>query len=81
MKDRVLTLREITIEISETLKKEEVFKMSGDKIQRDRLNAYVDPDTTKIISEIKQKQFEELGVKFTIGQCVDYLAKNYKDKK
>ncbi|MFT9344286.1 MAG: hypothetical protein ABF526_11895 [Liquorilactobacillus nagelii] len=34
MKDRVLTLREITIEISETLKKEEVFKMSGDKIQR-----------------------------------------------
>ena len=53
----------------------------SEKIQRDRLNAYVMPDTTEIINEIKKEQMKEVGVKLTIGQCVDLLARAYKKSK
>lgn len=43
--------------------------------ERDRLNAYVEPDTTKIIEFVKKKHQEEFGVKLTIGQCVDIMAR------
>lgn len=55
--------------------------MADKKVQRDRLNAYVMPDTTKIINEIKQEKMEEMGIKLTIGQCVDILAKAYMSDK
>ena len=46
-------------------------------LQRDRLNAYVEPDTTEIIEKVKEKLFEETGLRITIGMAVDYIAKYY----
>jgi len=52
--------------------------------KRDRLNAYVEPETTKLIAKIQQELKDMYGVRFTIGQAVDYLAtqfiKNDKNK-
>lgn len=52
-----------------------------EKQQRDRLNAYVDPSTTKTIDDVKEQYKKELGVKLTIGQVVDILAKSYRESK
>lgn len=51
------------------------------KVERDRLNAYVEPVTTKVIEEVKKDMYEQTGARFTIGQCVDYLARLYKKEK
>lgn len=51
------------------------------KVERDRLNAYVEPATTKVIEEVKKEMYEQTGARFTIGQCVDYLARLYKKEK
>lgn len=48
--------------------------------ERDRLNAYVDPDTTKTIEMVKQ-DYQKQGVKLTIGQCVDIMARVYQNSK
>lgn len=53
----------------------------ADKVQRDRLNAYVEPITTKTIQEVKEQYQKELGVKLTIGQAVDIMAKQYRENK
>lgn len=53
----------------------------AEKIQRDRLNAYVMPDTTKILNDIKKEHIETMGIKLTLGQCVDLLAKAYEKSK
>lgn len=45
------------------------------KVLRDRLSAYVTPDTTKTIDLLREKYLSELGVKLTIGQAVDILVK------
>lgn len=45
--------------------------------QRDRLNAYVEPATTKAIQDLQLKLFEETGLRVTIGQAVDYFVKFY----
>ena len=58
----------------------EVMEMA-DKVQRDRLNAYVEPITTKTIQEVKEQYQKELGVKLTIGQAVDIMAKQYRENK
>lgn len=53
----------------------------AEKQQRDRLSAYVDSSTTKTIEDVKKQYQSELGVKLTIGQAVDILAKMYREKK
>lgn len=53
----------------------------AEKQQRDRLNAYVEPSTTKTIDDVKELYQNELGVKLTIGQAVDILAKTYRESK
>ncbi|WP_191990398.1 MULTISPECIES: hypothetical protein [Lactobacillaceae] len=50
----------------------------GQETKRDRLSAYVESDTTSIIEQIQKEQKELHGVRFTIGQAVDYLATQYK---
>ena len=53
----------------------------AEKQQRDRLNAYVETSTTKTINDVKEQYQNELGVKLTIGQAVDILAKTYREIK
>ncbi|MQB77872.1 hypothetical protein, partial [Limosilactobacillus reuteri] len=57
--------------------RKEIQKM-GQETKRDRLSAYVESDTTSIIEQIQKEQKELHGVRFTIGQAVDYLATQYK---
>lgn len=45
--------------------------------KRDRLNAYVEPRTTNLIKQIQENQREKTGVRFTIGQAVDYVFAQY----
>ena len=53
----------------------------AEKVERDRLSAYVEPITTKLIEDVKKQHFEEFGVKLTIGQVVDLVFKFYANNK
>jgi len=47
-------------------------------VKRDRLSAYVEPETTELIAEIQRAEKTRTGYRITIGQAVDYLAEQYR---
>ena len=48
--------------------------------KKERLNAYVDPDTNKIIENIKKDFNEMYGTSLTTGQAIDIVVKYYSAK-
>lgn len=51
------------------------------QVEKDRLSAYVDPFTTKMIDILKKEIYQETGMKPTIGQCIDYVMRKYAQEK
>lgn len=53
----------------------------NDGIKRDRLSGYVEPETTEVINQVKEELKEKVGFRVSIGQAVDYIAREYKKGK